>query len=242
MVRLASLVLALALGVAATSPPADPLPAKRRFADEIDAFAAADKANPPSACPLLFVGSSSIRRWATLAHDMAPYPTLNRGFGGAEIADVNAEFGRVVAPYRPRAIVFYAGGNDLHDDMTPDEVVAEFKTFMALKRAALPHVRVYFVSVKPSKARLTEYPAQEAVNHQIKAMSLTQHDLIVIDVVPDMMADGKPKDIFESDGLHMTAAGYAIWTTDIRRVLDWTNAKNLKCPPPPKPAKAAKKK
>ena len=49
MVRLASLVLALTLGVAATSLPADPLPAKARFADEIEAFAAADRAHPPAA-------------------------------------------------------------------------------------------------------------------------------------------------------------------------------------------------
>ena len=51
-------------------------------------------------------------------------------------------------------------------------------------------------------------------------------------LVPDMMADGKPKDIFVDDGLHMTPAGYAIWTRDIRRVFDWTEVKKLKCPSP----------
>jgi lysophospholipase L1-like esterase len=187
---------------------------------------------------VLFVGSSSIRRWTTLAHDMAPYPVLNRGFGGAEIADINANFARVVRPYRPRAIVFYAGDNDLHDGKTPDEVVADFNKFMTLKRANLKQVRVYFISVKPSKARLTEYPAQEAVNLAVKAMTLTQHDLIEIDMVPDMMADGKPMDIFVDDGLHMNAAGYAIWTRDVRRVFDWTEVKKLKCPAPERPRAA----
>jgi len=230
MLRISSLVLALALGFLATAAAADPPAAAGRFADEIDAFAAADRASAPPACPVLFVGSSSIRRWTTLAHDLAPYPVLNRGFGGAEIADINANFGRVVRAYRPRAIVFYAGDNDLHDGDTPDEVVADFNKFMFLKRATMKHVRVYFISVKPSKARLTEYPAQEAVNRAVKAMSLTQHDLVEIDVVGDMMADGKPKDIFEDDGLHMTAAGYAIWTTDVRRVFDWTQVKKLECP------------
>jgi hypothetical protein len=232
MHRILSIYLALALGFLATAAVADPPSAPGRFADEIDAFAAADKASPPAACPVLFVGSSTIRRWTTLAHDMAPYPVLNRGFGGAEIADINTYFGRVVRPYRPRAIVFYAGDNDLHDGKTPDEVVADFNQFMFLKRATMKHVRVYFVSVKPSKARLTEYPAQEAVNQAVKAMTLTQHDLIEIDVVPDMMADGKPKDVFVDDGLHMTPAGYAIWTKAVRRVFDWTEVKKLECPPP----------
>jgi hypothetical protein len=27
-----------------------------------------------------------------------------------------------------------------------------------------------------------------------------------------MLQDGKPKDIYRPDGLHMTAPGYAIWT------------------------------
>jgi lysophospholipase L1-like esterase len=238
MFRIASLALALALGALTPAFAADPAPAGGRFAAEIDAFAAADQASPPPACPLLFTGASTIRLWSTLAHDLAPYPVLNRGFGGAQIADVTANFDRVIARYRPRAIVLYAGGDDLDAGDTPDEVVADFKTFMALKRKAFKSVRVYFVSVKPSKARIAEYPAQEAVNQAVKAMTLTQHDLIFVDVVPDMMADGKPKDIFEGDGLHLTPAGYAIWTKDIRRVLGWTGAQKLKCPAPEKVRKA----
>jgi lysophospholipase L1-like esterase len=245
MLRIAPLVLALTLGAAAASVAADPQPVANRFAAQVDAYAAPDRASPPAACPVLFVGSASIRRWSTLAHDLAPYPVLNRGLDGAdvganvnaEIADINANFARLVAPYRPRAIVFYAGENDLHDGDTPDEVVADFNKFMALKRATLPHVRVYFVSLKPSKARLTEYPAQEAVNRKIQAMSVTRHDLILVDLVDDMMADGKPKDVFAANGLNLNPAGYAIWTKNIRRVLDWTGAQKLKCPPEPKPAK-----
>jgi lysophospholipase L1-like esterase len=237
MVRLASLVLALTLGAAATSISADAQAPGGRFSDQIDAFAAADKGAPPPACPLLFVGSDSIRGWTTLAHDMTPYPVLNRGVDGADIADLNAAFARLVAPYKPRAIVFYGGDNDLHDGKTPDEVVADFKTFMALKRALAPHVRVYFISVKPSNVRLTEYPAQEDVNRQIKALTLTQHDLIVVDVVPDMMADGKPKPVFVADGLHLNRDGYAIWAKYLRRVLDWTGAAKLKCPLAPQAKK-----
>ena len=36
---------------------------------------------------LLFIGSSSIRRWVSLAEDMAPYPSINRGYGGAHYYD-----------------------------------------------------------------------------------------------------------------------------------------------------------
>ena len=44
------------------------------FADEIAAFEAADREHAPPARPIVFVGSSSIRLWKTLAEDMAPLP------------------------------------------------------------------------------------------------------------------------------------------------------------------------
>jgi lysophospholipase L1-like esterase len=232
MLRVAAAALACLIAGSAAAAPLAPLPASARVAGDVNAFAAQDVATPPPPCPLLFEGSSSIRRWTTLAADMKPYAVLNRGFGGSQISDVNAYFDRVVAPYRPRAIVFYAGDNDIHAGKTPDDVVADFKAFMALKRKALGHTRVYFISLKPSPSRLAEYPAQEDVNRQVKAMAETQHDLAVIDVVGDMMDEGKPKDIFVADGLHLAPAGYAIWTKDVRRVLDWTGADKLRCAAP----------
>jgi hypothetical protein len=40
-----------------------------------------------------------------------------------------------------------------------------------------------------------------------------------IDVVSPMLENGKPKDIFVSDNLHMNAAGYQIWTRVVRAAL-----------------------
>ena len=62
---------------------------------------------------IVFTGSSSIRYWSTLAADMSPLPVLNRGFGGSQIDDVTYYAERAVLRYKPRAIVFYAGENDM---------------------------------------------------------------------------------------------------------------------------------
>ncbi|MBW8768291.1 MAG: GDSL family lipase, partial [Gemmatimonadetes bacterium] len=40
-----------------------------RFASEIDAFDAADRANPPAPGGIVFVGSSTIRLWTSLTAD-----------------------------------------------------------------------------------------------------------------------------------------------------------------------------
>lgn len=192
-----------------------------RLASEIEAFATADRAAPPKACELVFTGSSSVRFWRTLGADMAPIPVINRGFGGSQISDVNFYFDRVVGPYHPRAIFFYAGENDLFAGKAPDQVVADFERFMALKTARLGATPVYFISLKPSKARLNQKAEQDAVNAKIRAMAGARADLDYVDVVPTMLeADGTPKDIFIADGLHMTPAGYELWTAVVRPVAD----------------------
>lgn len=187
---------------------------------EIDAFVAQDKASMPAACEVLFVGSSSIVKWKdTLSADMAPIPVINRGFGGSQIEDVNRWFREVVAPYRPRAIVFYAGENDIDAGKPPERVVADFDAFMLLKEKALGKTPVYFISLKPSKLRFGELPLQTTVNDEIKSRVQKRTDLHYIDVVAPMLRDGRPKDIFQSDDLHMTRKGYEIWTDVVRAAL-----------------------
>ena len=46
--------------------------------DAIVAFEEEDRESPPPARPFVFVGSSSIRLWESLAEDMAPLPTVRR--------------------------------------------------------------------------------------------------------------------------------------------------------------------
>jgi len=227
--RIAHIVLA---AVAALAAPALAQPAARpaapaaaqsrgpeRFAPEIAAFAAADARQKPPPCGFLFTGSSSIRFWSSLDRDMAPLPVINRGFGGSEISDVDYYFDRVVAPYRPRAIVFYAGENDIAAGTTPDQVAADFARFMDLKTKALGATPVYFVSLKPSKLRFAQLDLQAQANAEIRAMTARRKDLRFIDVVPAMLQGGQPKDIYRPDRLHMTADGYAIWTSIIRPAL-----------------------
>src|SRR5690606_25008770 len=63
-------------------------PAPTRFEAEIEAFRAWDRKNAVPADAVLFVGSSSIRMWAT-AVSFPDLPVVNRGFGGSQISDVN---------------------------------------------------------------------------------------------------------------------------------------------------------
>lgn len=207
-----------------------PIPADAPFREEILRFSEVDRANPPPACPVLFVGSSSIRLWPGLAADMAPLPVLNRGFGGSTIRQVNTYFDRIVTPYRPRAIVLYAGENDIDAGEAPAELAAQTEYFLALKDYRLGrHVPVFYISLKPSKLRAAQFQRQSQANDALKALATRRDDLAFIDMVPAMLEEGRPRDLYVEDGLHMNAAGYAIWRERVREALRRGGVEQLRC-------------
>ncbi len=215
-----ALVSAAAAGAAFLGPAQAQDAAAPPFLSEIEAFEAADRAAPPAACQVLFAGSSSFRLWDTLAEDMAPRAVINRGFGGSEMSQLNGYFDRIVAPYRPSAILIYEGENDIAAGESAEQVAADVEAFMDMKTAALGSTPVYFVSIKASKLRWEQRGEQDRANALIADMAEARDDLAFIDVRSAMIEDGAPKDIFIADDLHMTAEGYAIWTPIVRAALD----------------------
>src|SRR5580704_17074592 len=142
------LCLLLALGF--SEAPAADQHGTAKWEPEIRAFEASDRTNSPPKHAILFVGSSSIRLWKTLAHDFPGEPVINRGFGGSRIADSTALADRIIFPYEPRTIVFYAGDNDMAEGRTTEQVAADYQVFVQTVRARLPETRIAFISIKPS--------------------------------------------------------------------------------------------
>src|SRR4051812_22210224 len=58
-----------------------------KWEKEVAAYEAADRKSPPPKGGILFIGSSTIRRWQTLEADFPDRKVINRGFGGTEIVD-----------------------------------------------------------------------------------------------------------------------------------------------------------
>src|SRR5581483_5389209 len=96
-------------------------PRLAQWEPEIKAFEARDRVQAPPQNAILFVGSSSIRLWHSLAKDFAGWQVINRGFGGSQIEDSTALADRIIFPYHPKAIVFYAGDNDLAAGKSVDQ-------------------------------------------------------------------------------------------------------------------------
>ena len=99
----------------------------KRWEKDIAAFEASDRTNPPPKGSVLFIGSSSIRLWKSLAADFPDLKVINRGFGGSHIPDTTHFAERIIFPYEPSKIVLYAGDNDIAGGRSPEQVFADFK-------------------------------------------------------------------------------------------------------------------
>lgn len=214
---LASLLILLT--ACASAPPAPQGPpsipeqvSKADWEQDMQRFAAQDAASPPPRHGVVFVGSSSIRLWETLAADFPGVPVINRGFGGSELRDSTFYADRIVIPYAPRQIVLYAGENDLQMGRTPQQVAADFRTFVERVRRDLPKVRIAYISNKPSPLRAGLLEAQRQANALIKTEAGRLH-VDYIDVFTPMLdANGQPRqELFVEDRLHMNRAGYELW-------------------------------
>jgi lysophospholipase L1-like esterase len=195
-----------AIGQAIQSP-------QNKWEPEIQKFEEADRKNPPPKSAVLFIGSSSIQQWKSLADDFPGIKVINRGFGGSEIADSTFFVDRIVIPYRPRMVVLYAGDNDLASGRTPQQVFEDYKAFVERVHRKIPNTRIAFISIKPSPARASLVQSMKEANGLIKAYATHGRRLVYIDVFSPMLGkDGSPRpELFGPDKLHMNREGYKLW-------------------------------
>lgn len=193
------------------------------FFDEIQKFKKEDSVSFPPKNAILFVGSSSFRKWEDVQSYFPNFTIINRGFGGSTLPDVIHYANDIIIPYHPKQVLVYAGDNDLasSDTVTPQIVLNRFKVLFHIIRSNLPKANIAFVSIKPSPSRKHLMPKMDQANMLVKSFLKKQNNTAFIDVYhPMLLADKKPiPGIFIEDSLHMNEKGYAIWKKTIQPYL-----------------------
>lgn len=189
-----------------------------KWENEISAFERSDATNPPPKGGIVFIGSSTIRFWTTLAQDYPGEPVINRGFGGSEIADSTHFANRILFPYAPRKVFLRAGGNDLWGGKTVEQVFADFKEFARSVHARLPAAKIYYISWSPSVARWREHEQEKELNALVAGYIANKSWLQYIETYDlPLGPDGLPMaKLFRADGLHFNAAGYRLLAARVR--------------------------
>jgi len=216
MRKIIFLVTALYLSILSTAAQVKP-----PFWDDVQTIKKYDQLFKPPVHPVLFVGSSSIRKWDNLTQVFAKYNALNRGIGGAVINDITFYLNDVVFAYQPRQIVLYVGENDIvNDKVTPDSVLNRTVMLYKAIRAKLPLTPIAYISIKPSPSRDKFRDKAVASNELIKKFLSGEPNTSFIDIFPKMLKDGQSrKELFVNDMLHMNPDGYAIWERAVKPYL-----------------------
>ena len=193
------------------------------FYSEIQQFKKQDSIHFPPKHAILFLGSSSFRKWQDVQKYFPDYTIINRGFGGSTIPDAIRYLNEIVYPYEPKQVLIYEGDNDLasSDKITADSVLNRFEKLFSLIRKHLPNTSIAFVSIKPSPSREKLMPEMQEANSMIKDFLSHQKNAAFIDVYHGMLnKDGTPdKSLFIGDELHMNDKGYHIWQRIIKPYL-----------------------
>jgi lysophospholipase L1-like esterase len=211
------LVCLCASSVAAQSAPSPIEGTVDRWEKDIAAFEAADKMSPPRKGGIVFVGSSTIRRWDTASY-FPDVTIINRGFGGSDMVDAVRYVDRIVIPYEPRLVVVYSGDNDISSGWTSEDVAIQFERFTRAVHAKLPQTRILLIAVKPSLLRWTQIDRMRMANTIMRAYCERDDRLAFIDFDTLMLGwDEKPRrELFVEDGLHLSPQGYQLWSAVLR--------------------------
>lgn len=212
LIRMLALAMAWPLAAGAEDPFMTQVAS--RWESDFATFELADRQAPPTQGGVVFVGSSSIRRWDGLEQRFGTdMPIIKRGFGGSTLRDCAQYVQRLVTRYQPRLVVVYAGDNDLAEGRSPQEVLESFTAFVDGVRRELPAARIAFVSIKPSPMRSALLPQVRQANTLVRDYARRSVDVDYIDVFTPMIGpDGQPRiELFVKDALHLNDAGYGLW-------------------------------
>ena len=174
---------------------------------------------------ILFVGSSSIRLWKTIAEDVAPYHPIQRGYGGAKFSDVAVFTKRLILPHQYRAMVVFVA-NDIQgkeSDHTVDEVEQLVRHVLNVSRQHQPLSPVLLIEVTPTSRRFAAWQKIRELNSRLRDVALTTPHTHFIPTAGHYLqpSTGLPRDeLFVNDKLHLNRDGYRIWGNIVRRRLD----------------------
>ena len=188
------------------------------FEPEIRNFVMKDRLSPPPRDGVLFIGSSSIRKWNTLKKDFPELSIIHRGFGGSTSEEALMYMDQIVLPYKPATIVYYEGDNDIPRRYSAEKIRGNVKRFIDRVLEQRPDTRIYILSPKPSINRMDFWPKYVEAQKALQDLAGEYPSVTYIDVSSPMFnPDGTLNtNIFVSDGIHMNADGYKIWTRVIR--------------------------
>lgn len=171
---------------------------------------------------IVATGSSSIELWSNIEKDLLPLEVVETGISGSIAQNIYDDLNSLVFTHSPEAVLLYVGENDVASGAYSPTVTRDnVRKIVDAILARIPQGKIFILSLKPSPLRIAKWPEFQTTNSLLKAYADSDARLVFIDVAtPLLNSDGTPKaSYYQSDRLHLSLEGYAVWTNIIRPVL-----------------------
>jgi hypothetical protein len=176
---------------------------------------------------ILFIGSSSIRKWDSIKEDLNPYKPIKRGYGGAHYYDLIHFTKRLVSPHKVKAIAIFVA-NDITgekegiNDLSPKEVLNLAKFVVKQIRKTHKKTPIFFIETTPTSSRWKVWNKISKANDLIKYFTSKNKNMFYIDTRTFYIkSNGMPNDeFFIADKLHLNNSGYKLWGKIIKDSFD----------------------
>jgi lysophospholipase L1-like esterase len=121
----------------------------------------------------------------------------------------------------PQTIILLIGTNDLAERRSIEKIVRNIESALVRLHQELPDARILLQSVLPRGREYAENVKE--INRHIWQFAATQrvHYLDLWPILAD--ADGELSAEYSDDRLHLTAAGYEAWLSELRPALERVN-------------------
>ncbi len=153
----------------------------------------------------------------------------NRGIGGDNTSGVLNRLQTSVFDLKPSKIVMMIGTNDINGNINQEKILENYREILRQFKANLPEADVICVSIIPQNKQLEEYTP-------IKVDETTQTILQINPLIESLVQEFGYTyvDLFSSladsnnmliaeyspDGIHLNSAGYTIYSSKIKHLLE----------------------
>lgn len=170
---------------------------------------------------ILLVGSSSIDYWYTWQEDLgSDILGYNVGIGGTKVVDWMYAYDRLVKPFAPSKIVMFLGGNNVNGGDSAADTVGQLAKLLTRMHTDFPQAEIYYILSMPVPNNYSNGKYTVEYGKLIDGMKQfgAQTDWVtIIDLESELIRNGNPiPEYFKSDNMHLTDAGYKVWTRVIR--------------------------
>jgi lysophospholipase L1-like esterase len=142
---------------------------------------------------------------------------VNLGVGGDTTEGLIERLDQV-AELDPDTVVLLIGTNDVANRRAVEQVVRNIETILVNLRQALPEARILVQSVLPRGREYAEFVKE--INRHVWQFSATVR-AHYLDLWPVMAeADGELNPAYTEDRLHLNAAGYDAWLSELVPALE----------------------